>query len=409
MASTVIFDLGALSVASIVVADVSIAISCVRRRGGEDHMPHPGPSLELSPEWQQWVIDNALEGATFEDLVAAIVEEGADRNVVETEVLGLVTSAGFAAAQKWRRTALRLKKATNLRVAYHRAHGPRQIERRAGVSAQMLHSQYLRFAEPVILTDVIHRWPALTKWTDAYLTDLLGHLDTDVCVGRNAAPDPDINISRFFQTRLFGEVIRDVAAAGATNDIYLVGNNRFFEREGSGQLLADLDDTIAPYLDRRGLTAERMSFWFGPAGTITNLHHDPTSVLYAQVRGRKRFRMVSPSNIPALLNAEGTYAGLSVAAAAEQAGDHAYEVVLEPGELLLLPAGWWHEVTALDPSISIGITNLKGPTSFGWYHPGRLGNEVVTRGTPPQTEEEQADDAADSSDPKATEPGAAGG
>ena len=56
-------------------------------------------------------------------------------------------------------------------------------------------------------------------------------------------------------------------------------------------------------------------------------------------------------------------------------GDTVYELIFEPGELLLLPAGWWHEVTALETSISIGFTNLKGATSFSWYTPGVEGNE----------------------------------
>ncbi len=364
--------------------------------------------LELSPEWQEWVVDNALEGAIYEDLAEALVEEGVDEALAQSEVLRLVTSAGFAAAQRWRRQALRYKKATNLRVAYHRAHGPTEIERRSGVSPQELRARYLRFAEPVILTDVVNEWPALEKWTDADLKERAGSVQAQVCLGRDGADDPDINIAQFFHTLPFGEVVDRIAAAGESNDIYLVGNNNFFSTEGAEILLEDLDDKIAPYLDGRGIVPERLSFWFGPAGTVTKLHHDPTSVLYAQIRGKKRFRMLSPNNAPALQSAVNTYAKIPVDVAAEEAGDRVYEVVLEPGELMLLPAGWWHEVTALAPSISLGITNLAGPTSFGWYHPGKVGNEVVARRAQAQTDEGEGgaqEEGAATDAQKSDEPG----
>lgn len=368
--------------------------------GAADEAP-----LELSSEWQDWVVDNALEGAIYEDLVEALVEESVDEELAKREVLRLVTSAGFHAAQRWRRQALRYKKATNLRVAYHRAHGPKEIERRSGVSAQELRSRYLRFAEPVILTDVIDQWPALQSWTDEYLKERAGTLLTQVCLGRDASADPDININELFQTLPFSDVVDRIASAGESNDIYLVGNNNFFSNAGAEEILKDLDDKIETYLDGRGLVPDRLSFWFGPAGTRTKLHHDPTGVLYAQIRGQKRFRMLSPNNAPALLSAENTYAKLPVDVAAKEAGDRVYEVVLQPGELLLLPAGWWHEVTALTPSISLGVTNLAGPTSFGWYHPGKVGNEIVARRAQTDSDDEGPQADAVPTDENGEEPG----
>ncbi|MCP4502193.1 MAG: hypothetical protein GY822_19725 [Deltaproteobacteria bacterium] len=132
----------------------------------------------------------------------------------------------------------------------------------------------------------------------------------------------------------------------------------------------------------QGLTPSRISFWLGPAGTCTALHHDPASVLYVQIRGQKRFRMLAPSNEPALMSALRTYPEpeLDLDQAAKDAGDRVYDVVLSPGEAMLLPAGWWHEVTALSSSISLSITSLKGPSSFSWFTPGEAGNEQVTLG-----------------------------
>jgi ribosomal protein L16 Arg81 hydroxylase len=48
---------------------------------------------------------------------------------------------------------------------------------------------------------------------------------------------------------------------------------------------------------------------------------------------------------------------------------HKRELVLEPGEALFLPVGWWHHVRALDVSITVTFTNFIYPNSFEWDHP----------------------------------------
>ena len=47
-----------------------------------------------------------------------------------------------------------------------------------------------------------------------------------------------------------------------------------------------------------------------------------------------------------------------------------FEVVLQPGESLFIPAGWWHDVLALDVSVSLAINAFARPNAFGWYTPG---------------------------------------
>ena len=47
------------------------------------------------------------------------------------------------------------------------------------------------------------------------------------------------------------------------------------------------------------------------------------------------------------------------------------DFVLEPGEALFIPAGWWHHVRALDVSISLGMNHFAKENDFdAWYTPG---------------------------------------
>jgi hypothetical protein len=109
--------------------------------------------------------------------------------------------------------------------------------------------------------------------------------------------------------------------------------------------------------------------WMGPARSITQLHHDFTDNLFAMVRGRKRVFLLPPEQdvhrfpLPRRGGRSSWHlsrAGTCVDPDAELHraigdGDVApLEVVVGPGDMLLIPAFWWHEVHSIDdPSISL--------------------------------------------------------
>jgi ribosomal protein L16 Arg81 hydroxylase len=45
------------------------------------------------------------------------------------------------------------------------------------------------------------------------------------------------------------------------------------------------------------------------------------------------------------------------------------ECVLEPGEILFLPVGWWHYVEALDISVTLASTNFHWQNDFYTNYP----------------------------------------
>jgi ribosomal protein L16 Arg81 hydroxylase len=44
-------------------------------------------------------------------------------------------------------------------------------------------------------------------------------------------------------------------------------------------------------------------------------------------------------------------------------------VVVEPGETVFLPLGWWHQVTSLDVSLSFSYSNLAVPNHYSYTNP----------------------------------------
>ena len=102
-------------------------------------------------------------------------------------------------------------------------------------------------------------------------------------------------------------------------------------------------------------------FWVGPAGTVTPLHCDYDDNIFAQVWGRKRIFLSPPHHDEFLYPSEAN-AILFGSPFDPEAPDFdkfplarqasMIECLVEPGDMLYVPAGWYHQVRALTFSLS---------------------------------------------------------
>ncbi|WP_437304252.1 cupin-like domain-containing protein [Sorangium sp. So ce388] len=327
--------------------------------------------LEVAPEWWRWATENLLRGVAeslvSEQLQAAGVSGAQARELISA----IVGSPIFLAARPFARAARQHEMLARLqqRMAAT-ARDPTEIPRRSGVSAAELRDVYVAGNIPVILTDVVTRWPAFGRWTPAYLSETFGDVVVDVTTGRLSDPDYDMHAARHTEsTSLRDFVARIEAARTETNDFYMVANNRVLERTRLGALL---NDVVLPdgYCAAQRLLGSS-ALWLGPAGTVTPLHYDTSNILFGQVYGRKRYRMIAPFETSLFEGAHAMYAARDP----EQGSMDPVlvkDVVLEPGEALFIPVGWWHHVRALDASISLGINSFPFHNNFDWYRPSNV-------------------------------------
>jgi hypothetical protein len=238
------------------------------------------------------------------------------------------------------------------------------------VSAAEFRDVYVAGNMPVILTDVVTRWPAFGRWTPAYLSETFGDVVVDVTTGRLSDPDYDMHAARHTESTLLRDFVARIEAARTeTNDFYMVANNRVLERTRLGALL---NDVVLPdgYCAAQRLLGSS-ALWLGPAGTVTPLHYDTSNILFGQVYGRKRYRMIAPFETSLFEGARAMYADRDP----EQGSMDPVlvkDVVLEPGDALFIPVGWWHHVRALDVSISLGINSFPFHNNFDWYRPSSV-------------------------------------
>ena len=320
----------------------------------------------IAREWEVWIAQNLLRGAPAGEIVATLRSQGMEEREIAGAIERVRTSPIFEAARPFARDARRAAIQGRMRRAMAaRGSG---IARRSGVSAAELHDVYVAHNVPVILTDVVTAWPGFGRWTPASLRDRFGDAEIDVTVGRESDPDYDRNAAKL-TTRMTLRALVDRIEAGPSNDVYLIARGRALE---TGALSALIDEIAMP---EGWLAMERArgsaQLWLGPEGTVTPLHHDTSNILFCQVYGRKRWRLIAPHETAMLDLARSLYSRLD-----PETDDldevRVHDFVLEPGEALFVPLGWWHHVRALDASISVALNCFTFPNAFDWYRPGEV-------------------------------------
>lgn len=127
-------------------------------------------------------------------------------------------------------------------------------------------------------------------------------------------------------------------------------------------MILKLDVAAPPYAPDDSAIISR-NLWFGPAGTISPFHFDQSHNLLHQHWGRKHVVMFNPSHCqlmkPGSKNSGTQHVSSFDVVTADSKIDLSrfnvpcFETILEPGDVLFIPAFWCHHVTSIDVAISI--------------------------------------------------------
>jgi hypothetical protein len=195
---------------------------------------------------------------------------------------------------------------------------------------------------PCILVGAMDRWRA-RSWTFDWLRTEHGHVRFPVGKSYSRVWAPTEMTLR--------EYLDAILATRGPQELYLA-SVEFLDRLPS--LRHDFEFPDYTWWER----AENTLLFIGGAGARSPLHFDFSHTLLAQVVGRKRFRFFSPDQTPRLdpLPRElfQTFSGLGLEPSGEAGRERPkLDFVLQPGEILFLPHGWWHAVDSLEPTVSI--------------------------------------------------------
>lgn len=247
-----------------------------------------------------------------------------------------------------------------------------QVERVLFSGVEEFYRHYWQTNTAVCFEGFAHAWPACSQWRPSYFAREFGDVQVEACVGRSADAEPDINAAEHREHMSMAQFVEQVEAAGVSNDLYLIAGNG----NSRSDALAPLFDDVAapPGLFSPEHLRSSSALWFGPAGTITTLHHDTSNIMFCQIWGRKRVRLSPPDNPQLLPFARGLYNRVDPADPSPEhinAAASMFEVVLNPGDALFIPVGWWHHVEALDVSISLALNGFSRDNAYPWFLPSR--------------------------------------
>lgn len=329
----------------------------------------PWSSIPVSRRDHEWIVKEVVRGRRLEDIECDLVDRGVEIEVAR-RAIRLAASHPYATALH--QLHQRLEKLESvLDVVHHITSPPNWIDVpvESGLSPSAFYELYYRANRPVVLRHLVDGWAALDKWTPEWLRDTYGDHLVALQSGRTDTRRYELDHDTLTIELPLREVVTRMLRDSPSNDIYIDAANGLLDRAP----FAPLHEHIPP---PRGFFRPHCSpgdagLWFGPAGTVSPLHHDAVNVLLVQVHGRKRVLLVPPIYSHRVYNTEGVFCEVD----AEQPDldrhpDFAevprHQALLQPGDALFLPVAWWHHVRALDISLSVSLRSFVFPNAPPW-------------------------------------------
>lgn len=212
--------------------------------------------------------------------------------------------------------------------------------------------RHIALGTPVLITDLMAASPALHSWTPAHLSERYG--DKIVRVYDASFGDPGKNYMDSIDLMSFREFLHETLGEGRDLRMFLYNIGR--------QIPELLDDVEFPDVGLR-FSRRFVYTFFGCKGATTPLHYDIDMghVLHTAIHGRRRIRLFDPSQSRVLYRHPFTvrsYVNLDqpdFQAHPALACIRGHQIILEPGQTLFLPSGYWHEFHYLDAGFGLSL------------------------------------------------------
>ena len=238
------------------------------------------------------------------------------------------------------------------------------IDRVESISPEDFKKNYYDTMTPLIITGLAKKWPAYTKWNWDYFKGIVGNVK--VGLYNNVKSDAYTPINTADDYKTFGEYIDMIKKGPAAWRIFLF--NIF---QHAPQLTKDFswpEDLMKGFVKRYPM------LFVGGQTSITHMHFDIdlSHILHTQFMGRKRvllfpneeqhklyrkpFEVLSLVDFSNYHEENGTPDYESFPAVKYAKG---YEVILEHGDTLFMPAGFWHHMEYLDSGFAMSLRALQ--------------------------------------------------
>jgi len=267
-----------------------------------------------------------------------------------------------------------------------------EVDRVESIRPEEFRDQYYTPMKPLVITGLSHQWPALQKWNWNFFKSIVGNVE--VGLNNNIKSDAYTPINTADDYMKFGDYIDLVRNGPVELRIFLF--NIF---EHAPQITADFE---WPEQLMKGFIKRYPMLFVGGKGSVTHMHFDIdlSHIMHTQFVGRKRVLLFpfeeqhklyrKPWEVLSFVNFEhyfdnnnkleiDRYPALKLA--------KGYEVILNHGDTLFMPAGYWHHMEYLDSGFAMSLralqTSLSGKLKGAWYLLGMWYIDTLIKKTAP--------------------------
>jgi hypothetical protein len=243
------------------------------------------------------------------------------------------------------------------------------VEKLESISPKEFRQSYYNPMKPVVLTNLAKEWPAYHKWNWDYLNSVVG--EVEVGVYNNIKSDAYTPVNKADDYMKFGKYLDMIRKGPVELRIFLF--NIF---QHAPQIV---DDFTWPEHLMKGFVKRYPMLFTGGSGSITHMHFDIdlSHIIHTQFMGRKRvllfphheqdklyrkpWEVMTFVNFEKYFDTDNNKIDLDKYPAVNLA--KGYEVILEHGDTLFMPAGYWHHMEYLDSGFAMSLRALQSSVS----------------------------------------------
>lgn len=237
-----------------------------------------------------------------------------------------------------------------------------RIDKVDRISPEEFREKYLKPQVPLVINGLAANTGAGKKWTISYFREIMGHHRVEVYDDQNTA-SPDTAFTTPERQMRFADYLDLISQPGHTNLRIFLFN------------MFKLNPALKDEFSCPGIFSGSIDgighMFFGGKDTTVRMHYDIrlANVLHTQFGGRKRVVLVAPDYSELLYRLPfNTYSLVDV-----HRPDYknypalqlvkGYDFILEPGDSLFIPSGYWHHMTYLEAGFSVSYRKIANPVA----------------------------------------------
>ena len=270
----------------------------------------------------------------------------------------------------------------------------RPVDTVDSISRKDFRERYFEPKIPVVIKNLSKDWPAYQKWNWEYLKKAAG--DVKVGIYNNVKSDAHTPVNKADDYSSFGNYLDMISKGPAEWRIFL-----FNVFKHAPELK---NDFTWPDEFMSGFVKAVPMLFAGGEGSITHMHFDMdlSHILHTQFAGKKRVLLFpyeeqyhlyrKPFEVLSLVDFSNYYdpkkSKVDYHKFPALHNAHGYDFILEHGDTLFMPAGYWHHMEYIDSGFAMSLralqSSLGGKLHGAWNLVGMRNIDTLMKKTMPK-------------------------